>query len=49
MAYSGQVLDHYENPRNVGKMGQGRFQCRNWSSRCSSLRRCTTTSNQGGK
>ena len=20
MAYSGQVLDHYENPRNVGKM-----------------------------
>ena len=20
MTYSGQVLDHYENPRNVGKM-----------------------------
>ena len=20
MAYTGQVLDHYENPRNVGKM-----------------------------
>ena len=23
MAYSGQVLDHYENPRNVGKMDKG--------------------------
>ena len=22
MAYSGQVLDHYENPRNVGKMNK---------------------------
>jgi len=23
MAYSDQVLDHYENPRNVGKMDEG--------------------------
>ena len=39
------VLDHYENPRNVGILDKDASKCRDWNGWCTSLWRCNEITN----
>ena len=47
MAYSDKVLDHYENPRNVGFVRQERREGRHRHGRRAGLRRRDEAADQG--
>ena len=47
MAYSDKVIDHYNNPRNVGQMDKSQQRSRHWSGRRAGVRRRHAAADQG--